>query len=273
MCSIITATSTRRLCSAKSSYWRAGLGPRVVGGSHGPDQVRRRPARLVGLGQRRGADGTAMMDHPLASGRHRWMQTPSKPAPARKKAFCKAHHVTYISVPVQARSPFVGASPTSLTRLTQERERYKMGVKAKVMMAACFLLLVDLAANAVNSVGFSWMYTIPPTDIWDFPVTPFEVVVSLAVGYGWNVVIIVWFLFFRSSPLAAGYSRNNLALIFGLLLIGFCLGDWVSNFWAILKIPSIVTVYWIGLTLAINWAKSFILAYYYGLYASAHPAQ
>lgn len=141
-----------------------------------------------------------------------------------------------------------------------------MNMKLKLIIGAFLLLCVDLAANAVNSAGFSWMYTIPPTDIWDFPITPMEVFISLTVGYIWNIVIVIWFLFFTSSPLADGFSKNKKAVIFGLLLIGFCIGDWVSNFWAILKIPSIVTIYWIGLTFAINLSKSFILAYLYPRY-------
>lgn len=138
-----------------------------------------------------------------------------------------------------------------------------MNTKLKLILAAFLLLCVDLIDNAVNNACFSWMYTIPPTDIWDFPVTSMEVFVSLTAGYVWNIVIVIWFLFFASSTLAKGFSKNKKAVIFGLLLIGFCLGDWVSNFWAILKIPSLVTIYWIGLTIVINLAKSFILSYLY----------
>jgi hypothetical protein len=136
--------------------------------------------------------------------------------------------------------------------------------KVKIIVAAFLIFCVDLAANAVNSLGFSWMYEIPPTDIWDFPITGPEIAISLAVDYGWNIIIVILFLFFSTSLLARNYSRNVKALIFGLLLIGFCIGDWVSNFWAILKIPSAVTAYWIGLTFVMNFSKSFILAYYYG---------
>lgn len=133
----------------------------------------------------------------------------------------------------------------------------------KLLVVGLLLLGVDLAANAVNSLGFSWMYTIQPTSIWAFPLTNAEIIISLAIGYGWNIVIVVWFLFFSSSPLANGFSKNKMAIAFGLLLIGFCLGDWMSNFWAILNIPSIVTAYWVGLTLVINLSKSYALAYLY----------
>jgi membrane protein insertase Oxa1/YidC/SpoIIIJ len=139
-----------------------------------------------------------------------------------------------------------------------------MNRNIKIIIAAFLLLCVDLAANGVNSLWFSWLYTIKPTVIWDFPITMPEVVISLSVGYLWNIVIVFWFLFFISSSMASGFSRNKSAFIFGLLLIGFCIGDWVSNFWAILKIPSAVTVYWIILTFFMNFAKSFILSYYYG---------
>jgi len=144
-----------------------------------------------------------------------------------------------------------------------------MSTKLKLLVAALLLLCVDLAANAVNSLGFSWMYTIQPTSIWAFPLTSAEIAISLAIGYGWNMVIVVWFLFFSSSPLANGFSKNKTAIAFSLLLIGFCLGDWMSNFWAILNIPSLVTTYWVGLTVAINLAKSYALAY---LYADAAEA-
>lgn len=144
-----------------------------------------------------------------------------------------------------------------------------MNTKLKLILVAAVLLGVDLAANVVNYLGFSWIYKIPPTEIWDFALTAPEVVFSLAVGYLWNVVIILWFLFFRSSTLAAQYSKNKLAVVFGLLLIAFCVGDWVSNFWAILRIATAVTAYWVALTVAINLSKSFALAYIYGR-AHAH---
>ncbi|MBD3427185.1 MAG: hypothetical protein GF409_08195 [Candidatus Omnitrophica bacterium] len=139
-----------------------------------------------------------------------------------------------------------------------------MNSKTKLITAAFLIFCVDLAANAVNSMGFSWIYKIPPTDIWDFPITVPKVLISLTADYLWNIVIVIWFLFFISSSITNNFSKNKSAVIFGLLLIGFCLGDWISNFWAILKIPTAVTVYWIALTVVMNLSKSFILSYYYG---------
>lgn len=134
--------------------------------------------------------------------------------------------------------------------------------RGTIFFTLLLVLIVDVVGNIIDQVGFSWIYKLPPTVIWNLPISVQNLIIGIIAVIIMDLATIWLFLFFNGSSYAKNYGNAKKALLFGGLLWGTGISDWIGDAMLLLKISLWVNIYWISFGLLVFMAKSFIIFYF-----------